>query len=91
MRELRNVIERAVLLVEGEEVGVEHLELGGSGDAGPSGATLHADVEALERQRILEALEACGGNQTRAAQKLGISRGTLLSRLKQFGIKRPRG
>jgi two-component system response regulator AtoC len=41
--------------------------------------------------RIVEALEACGGNQTRAAQKLGISRGTLLSRLKQYGITRPRG
>ena len=48
------------------------------------------DVDALERKRIIEALDACGGNQTRAAQKLGISRGTLLSRLKQYGITRPR-
>ena len=89
IRELKNVIDRAALIAPGEEIDVEHLSLG---EAAPERAAggLHADVDALEKLRILEALEACGGNQTRAAQQLGISRGTLLSRLKQYGIKRPR-
>ncbi len=92
IRELRNVIERAVLIAD-DEIGEEHLQLAPSSapaDAAASSGSLQADVESLERRRIVEALEACGGNQTRAAQKLGISRGTLLSRLKQYGITRPR-
>ncbi len=43
-----------------------------------------------ERQRILGALETCGGNQTRAAQLLGISRRTLINRLDEYGVPRPR-
>ena len=46
-------------------------------------------TEAAERQRILELLAAYGGNQTRVAKKLGIARGTLIERLKRYGIKRP--
>ena len=43
-----------------------------------------------ERRRILDALDQCGGNQTRAAKMLGISRGTLVNRLNLFGTPRPR-
>jgi transcriptional regulator with PAS, ATPase and Fis domain len=89
IRELRNVIERAALICPDDEIAEEHLQLGAE-PVEPASGSLHADVESLERRRIVEALEACGGNQTRAAQKLGISRGTLLARLKQFGITRPR-
>src|SRR5262249_51270486 len=89
IRELRNVIERAALLAPGDEVEVEHLSIAEPA-AAPSTGSLHGDVDALETQRVLEALEASGGNQTRAAQRLGISRGTLLSRLKQYGVRRPR-
>jgi DNA-binding NtrC family response regulator len=88
IRELKNVIDRAALIAPGDEIEVEHLSLVDAPDRAAAG--LHADIDALEKQRILEALDACGGNQTRAAQQLGISRGTLLSRLKQYGIKRPR-
>ncbi|AKT44154.1 uncharacterized protein CMC5_083940 [Chondromyces crocatus] len=57
-------------------------------DAPP--ATLRGSLEPLERQRILDVLERCGGNQTQAARQLGISRGTLLSRLDAYGVPRPR-
>jgi hypothetical protein len=50
----------------------------------------HADEDA-ERARILEALEACAGNQTRAAKMLGISRSTLVTKLAILRIPRPRG
>lgn len=47
-------------------------------------------LESSERDRILGALETCGGNQTRAAQLLGISRRTLINRLDEYGLPRPR-
>ena len=91
IRELRNVIERAALICAEDEITEEDLQLAATEPTAAASGSLHADVESLERRRIVEALEACGGNQTRAAQKLGISRGTLLARLKQYGITRPRG
>jgi DNA-binding NtrC family response regulator len=53
-------------------------------------ADLRVEFDRLERQRILRALDDCGGNQTRAAQALGISRSKLISRLDQYGVPRPR-
>jgi DNA-binding NtrC family response regulator len=58
--------------------------------APPAGAVFRDEVAALERQRILAALEACGGNQSRAARSLGISRATLIRRLEIYGVARPR-
>jgi DNA-binding NtrC family response regulator len=105
IRELRNVIERAVVLCAGPTLTDEHLPpaLGGapapaapvsaaapppSADAAP--APLRGEIEALERQRILDALARCGGNQTEAARQLGISRRTMVSRLGEYGVPRPR-
>ena len=51
---------------------------------------LPSEVEALEKAQILEALERCAGNQSRAARMLGISRGKLIARLDAFDITRPR-
>ena len=51
---------------------------------------LRADVEDFERKRIEQALAEARGNQTRAAELLGISRRTLVSRLDAFGMPRPR-
>jgi two-component system response regulator AtoC len=47
-------------------------------------------VKALERSRILEALERCGGNQSEAARQLGMPRRTLVSRLSELGVRRGR-
>jgi DNA-binding NtrC family response regulator len=52
--------------------------------------SLKGAVSDLERGRIIDALRACGGNQTKAAEMLGISRRTLLNRLDQFNLPRPR-
>jgi DNA-binding NtrC family response regulator len=53
-------------------------------------AGLQDELDALEKQRILDTLEQCGGNQSRAARMLGIARGTLIARLDAWGIPRPR-
>jgi two-component system response regulator AtoC len=47
-------------------------------------------MERLERERIVETLARCGGNQTQAAEQLGISRRTLVTRLNQYDLPRPR-
>jgi transcriptional regulator with PAS, ATPase and Fis domain len=90
IRELKNAIDRAALVAPDEVIDTEHLALTPTAEPDAPAGTLHADVDALEKQRILAALDACGGNQTRAARQLGISRGTLIARLKQYGIRGPR-
>jgi transcriptional regulator with PAS, ATPase and Fis domain len=97
IRELRNVIERAVLLAD-DVIELSHLPRGDvPGRAAPplpespgDSLDLKRDVDELERRRILEALERCGGNQTRAAKLLNISRTTLVMRLRDYGVRRPR-
>jgi two-component system, NtrC family, response regulator AtoC len=54
------------------------------------GSSLPSEVDALERERILAVLAQCGGNQTQAAEMLGISRRTLLRRLDEYAVPRPR-
>ncbi len=82
VRELRNAIERAVLLASGAITGED---LPGPARAAP------ADPVALdERAHIVAALEQCAGNQTRAAQQLGMPLRTLVKRLATYGIPRPK-
>jgi two-component system, NtrC family, response regulator AtoC len=90
VRELKNAIERAVLLSQGDEIDPMALPAGDAKDDA-SNARLRNDLAAFERQRIVEALERCAGNQTKAAQLLGISRRTLVSRLGEYNLPRPRG
>jgi DNA-binding NtrC family response regulator len=56
----------------------------------PDIGELKNEIKSLERARIAEALDRTGGNQTRAAEVLGISRRTLVSRLSELGLRRPR-
>jgi DNA-binding NtrC family response regulator len=51
---------------------------------------LGSEIRSVERARIIEALERCGGSQSQAARMLGISRGTLISRIEEYGLPRPR-
>ena len=80
VRELRNVLERAIILHEGSgPVEPAHLPpLTGPVVAG------QGTLGDVEREHILRTLETCGGNQTRAAKALGISRNTLWEKLKQY-------
>lgn len=51
---------------------------------------LELEMVEVEKARVMSALAEAGGNQTRAAKILGISRGTLIARIEEFGITRPR-
>jgi two-component system response regulator AtoC len=55
----------------------------------PRPGNLHDDIEALEEDRILRALQACGYNRSKAARMLGIARNTLAARMARFNIKVP--
>ena len=91
MRELKNAIERAVLLSSGDAIDPQAVPAGEHVGDAAAGARLRQDLATFERQRIVEALEKCAGNQTKAAQLLGISRRTLVSRLGEYNLPRPRG
>ena len=86
VRELRNAIERAVVLCTSGVITPELLP------SEKPHTTLYAEAPRPlgERERIEEALLRCGGNQTRAAKELGVSRRTLVSRLAKYGFPRPR-
>jgi two-component system, NtrC family, response regulator AtoC len=95
VRELRNAIERAILFCGDGAVEVEHLPdevRGGGGAHGPAGdpGSLRGQLQQLEREQIVRALEACDGNQSKAAAQMGMPRRTLLMRLDEYGIPRPR-
>ncbi len=87
VRELRNAIERAVVLQPMGTIGVEHLPEKIAAGAG-GGGSVKARVAAVERQAVVAALEAQGGNQTRAAKVLGISRFALIRLMQKYGLKK---
>jgi DNA-binding NtrC family response regulator len=97
IRELENLMERAVLLAEGDTIGLEELPgLSGSGPAAPPAEELEeldlkeyvrVHTARLERVRIQRVLEAEDGNVTRAARRLGISRKSLQTKMKEYGLR----
>jgi DNA-binding NtrC family response regulator len=89
IRELRNVIERALVMSVGPTIRRDDLQLT-TGPAQRVPESTLAPGEREERERIVLALERCVGNQTYAAEMLGISRRTLVSRIAKYGIPRPR-
>jgi len=95
VRELRNAIERVMLMEEGPEITKGHLDfltkaapLSGEADSPtwkipPAGLNL----DEMNRDLIVQALERCGGNRAQAAKLLGMSRPTMIYRIEKYGIK----
>ncbi|HSE21959.1 MAG TPA: sigma-54 dependent transcriptional regulator [Pyrinomonadaceae bacterium] len=99
VRELRNVIERALILEESEEITVEYLPAGMIGTSTSSSANVTTpgtkpsfvlpeggiSLDEAELSFVRQAIERSGGNQTKAAKLLGISRDQLRYRLQKLG------
>lgn len=88
VRELRNVIERAVLFESGQTLSNSHLYL--SAPYQPPAPTLLPQkplrVAYLNREMVEQALVSSGGNKSRAAALLGVSRPTLYKKMQEFGL-----
>lgn len=93
IREVRNAVERAMLLTDGDWLEPTDFPLMGAGDdVGAHAIGLPAEgvvLEDLERSLVVQALERCGGNQTRAAALLGLNRDQIRYRVEKFGLARP--
>ena len=104
VRELRNAIERAAVLGRDDRIcasllperilGYSHSAGGAPGADGSrvaAGSSVRLRVAEVEKSAVIEALDACGGNQTHAAGRLGISRFALIRLMKKYDLKKPRG
>jgi two-component system response regulator AtoC len=103
VRELRNAVERACVLQEAGVILPEHLPdrvretrrptLPGVAEAAPADGAVgvREHIAGLEREAILAAMDACGGNQTHAASRLGMSRRALIYKLEKYGLKKKPG
>ena len=98
VRELKNVIERAVVLTRKGRIEAASLDLESTraqsvsieATVGDDAGGLRAELETMERRRVIEALDQCGNNQSRAAKLLGISRHALIARIERYNLQRPR-
>ncbi len=88
IRELENLLERSMIFAESELLGAEELEL--RPDSGPVSAPVPAEggrtLKDLERESILTALRRWEGNRSHAAKELGISRRTIINKIKEYGL-----
>ena len=82
IRELQNVIEKAVIMCDDNIIAHNHLELHKSSRPLSENQTL----EEMERQTIAHAIAQCGGNLSQVAQQLGITRQTLYNKIKRYGL-----
>ncbi len=88
VRELMNAVERGVVMARTDYICIENLPFG-QGDL-PEMAEIETGLEnfslsQIEEKAILSTLEAAGGNKSEASRRLGITRKTLLKKLKQYG------
>jgi transcriptional regulator with PAS, ATPase and Fis domain len=84
VRELRAEIRRLVLLTEsGSEIGKEAVRVHDSNVAG----SLTEELEQTERRKIVEALAQTRGDRTAAARLIGMSRTTMIGKMKRYGIR----
>ena len=92
IRELRNAVERAMLLVEGDVLTAEQFPVVSSAPRLSEGVELPPtgiDLEQLERSLVVQALERCSWNQTRAAGLLGLNRDQIRYRIEKFKLEKP--
>jgi DNA-binding NtrC family response regulator len=91
VRELRNAIEHAVVMASGTAIRPEHLPelvLRGRAASTPAATVLKDRLDEIERNAIEAALAMHGGNQTRAAEQLGVARRTLVYKITKYGLRR---
>ena len=93
VRELENIIERAVVLCRGDiltaqdlPLNVRDVKIEASLERAKGGRSLPETLEEIERQVIAKALEKSGGVQTRAAEELGISERVLRYKMKKYNL-----
>jgi two-component system, NtrC family, response regulator AtoC len=90
IREVRNAVERAMLLTDAEILLPEHFPVLAPRARTTQGIELPAggiDIEQLERDLVVQALTRTAGNQTRAAALLGLNRDQIRYRIEKFGLK----
>jgi two-component system response regulator AtoC len=92
IRELRNAVERAMLLASGDWLEPADFPLAApiaaASDAGFQLPGQGVNLESLEQSLVIQALERCGGNQTRAATLLGMNRDQIRYRIEKYGLNR---
>ncbi|MEW5923713.1 MAG: sigma-54 dependent transcriptional regulator [Candidatus Zixiibacteriota bacterium] len=90
IRELKNILERAMILAAGEPIEIEHIGIDDETETAPLQVAADggsgAGLEAAEKEMIIKALEKTGGNKTEAAKMLKITRRRLYSRMKFHNI-----
>jgi DNA-binding NtrC family response regulator/tetratricopeptide (TPR) repeat protein len=86
VRELENEMQRLVVMAGAGPVAVEHLSARLQGRPGPSPGSLRHALQGVEREAIRKALERHGGNRSRTAAHLGVTRQALLGKMKRLGI-----
>ena len=90
VRELRNVIEHSVILCSGTQIEREHLHLGPGHDAEISAEPAAGmNLGDAERKLLVQALEQCDWNVTRAARLLGVTRDVLRYRIEKYRLRMP--
>jgi two-component system, NtrC family, response regulator AtoC len=88
VRELKHLVERAVLLAHGQEIGAETLALPSDARAVPDPNSVpNMTLDESEKNLIAAALQTCGGNVSKAARRLGVSRMTLRYRMEKYGLQ----
>ena len=87
VRELRSVLETAVATVEGDLIHAGELRLQASNEA-PGEGPPSLNLEEMEEWAIRQVLKRTNGNNTKAAELLGINRDTLINKLRKYGINR---
>jgi two-component system NtrC family response regulator len=88
VRELEHRVKRAVIMTDGSMITAQDLELDVPTNAAPTRPLRDVRDEA-ERRHVQAVLERCGGNVSRAAVGLGVSRPTLHELIKKYGLRKP--